>query len=214
MDIFMTDLNFSWYLIYLMTLFLFDISPGVTFVTTANNTIKNRSLLSGIFTALGAGTSDAISALIGFFFCTTLEKYETIFKGAQLVGMGVLFYFAIRMLLSKPKEYSIDGAKQSRTNWLSYKSGFLITFTNIGIATVIISVISQFYKYVDSGAGYCLLLFSVPVMSFLSFFIVACGVYFLKLWKLFGKYAWVVDKIAGAVLIFFGVMNVIEILNL
>ena len=44
MDIFMTDLNFSWYLIYLMTLFLFDISPGVTFVTTANNTIKNRSL--------------------------------------------------------------------------------------------------------------------------------------------------------------------------
>ena len=209
----MTDLSFSWYFVYLLTLFLFDISPGVTFVTTANNTIKNRSLLSGIFTSLGAATSDGISALIGFFFCATLEKYTTMFKGAQLIGMAVLFYFAIRMLLSKPQTYSFDGVKQSRTNWLSYKSGFVITFTNIGIATVIISVISQFYKYVNGGAGYCLLLFSVPVMSFLSFFLVACGVYFLKLWKLFGKYAWVVDKIAGIVLIVFGILNVIEILN-
>ena len=77
----MTDVNFSWYFVYLLTLFLFDISPGVTFVTTANNTIKNRSLLSGVFTALGAGTSDGISALIGFFFCATLEKYTNIFKG-------------------------------------------------------------------------------------------------------------------------------------
>ena len=210
----MSDLNFYWYFIYLITLFLFDISPGVTFVTTANNTIKNRSLLSGVFTSLGAATSDGISALIGFFFCTTLEKYTTIFKGAQLVGMAVLFYFAISMLLSKPKEFSIESIKQAKTNWLSFKSGFLITFTNIGIATVIISVISQFYKYVNGGAGYCLLLLTVPIMSFVSFFIVACGVYFLKLWKLFGKYAWVIDKIAGVVLIFFGIMNVIEILGL
>ena len=209
----MNYLNFYWYFVYLVTLFLFDISPGVTFVTTANNTIKNRSLLSGAFTSLGAATSDGISALIGFFFCSTLEKYTTIFKGAQLVGMAVLFYFALRMLLSKAKEFSIDGVERSKTNWLSYKSGFLITFTNIGIATVIISVISQFYKYVDSAAGYFVLLLTVPIMSFISFFIVACGVYFLKLWKLFGKYAWVIDKIAGAVLIFFGVMNVIEILG-
>lgn len=210
----MNDLNFYWYFVYLITLFLFDISPGVTFVTTANNTIKNRSLLSGTFTSIGAATSDAISALIGFFFCATLEKYTTIFKGAQLIGMVVLFYFALRMLLSKPKEFSIEDVKQAKTNLLSFKSGFLITFTNIGIATVIISVISQFYKYVDSVAGYCLLLLTVPIMSFISFFIVAFCVYFLKLWKLFGKYAWVVDKIAGAVLVFFGVMNVIEILGL
>ena len=210
----MNDLNFYWYFVYLITLFLFDISPGVTFVTTANNTIKNRSLLSGTFTSIGAATSDAISALIGFFFCATLEKYTTIFKGAQLIGMVVLFYFALRMLLSKPKEFSIEDVKKKKTNLLSFKSGFLITFTNIGIATVIISVISQFYKYVDSVAGYCLLLLTVPIMSFISFFIVAFCVYFLKLWKLFGKYAWVVDKIAGAVLVFFGVMNVIEILGL
>lgn len=210
----MNSLDFSWFFVYLLTLFLFDISPGVTFVTTANNTIKNRSLLSGIFTSLGAATSDGISALVGFFFCATLNKYTTIFKGAQLIGMCVLFYFAIKMLISKPQEFSIEGIKQSKTNWLSYKSGFLITFTNIGIATVIISVISQFYKYVDNPVGYGVLLISVPFMSFISFFIVACGVYFLKLWKLFGKYAWVVDKIAGIILIFFGVINVIEILGL
>ena len=209
----MSNLSFSWYFVYLFTLFLFDISPGVTFVTTANNTIKNRSLLSGTFTALGAATSDGISALIGFFFCATLERYTTFFKCAQLIGMVILFYFALCMILSKPKEFSIENVKQSKTNWLSYKSGFLITFTNVGIATVIISVISQFYKYVDGSFGYCLLLFTVPVMSFISFFIIAFCIYFFKLWKLFGKYAWIVDKIAGVVLIFFGIMNVIEILN-
>ena len=63
------SLQIPWFITYFITLFIFDISPGVTFVMTCKNTIKNKSFLMGVFTALGAATSDGISAIIGFFFC-------------------------------------------------------------------------------------------------------------------------------------------------
>ena len=205
--------NYSWYFTYLLTLFLFDISPGVSFVATANNTIKNRSLISGTFTALGIATSDGISAIIGFFFCSVLDNHAAAFKVARLMGMMILFYFAFRMLLASPKQFSIENQDQSKTNWLSYKSGFLLTFSNIGIATIIISVISQFYQHINGVLEYSLLLLTIPAVSFLSFFTVACCVFCLKLWKLFSHYAWIIDKIAGFILIWFGVLGVIDIIH-
>lgn len=207
------SLQIPWFITYFITLFIFDISPGVTFVMTCKNTIKNKSFLMGVFTALGAATSDGISAIIGFFFCQVLEKYDNIFKIAQICGMMVLFYFATKMIISKPKEFSLKDVNESNKKKDAYKSGFIITFLNFGIATVIISVISQFYQYVSTSIGYVFLLVSVPVLSFLSFTIVAFCVYFCKLWKLFGKYIWLVDKIGGVVLLYFGIMNLISILK-
>lgn len=209
----MDSLQIPWFITYFITLFIFDISPGVTFVMTCKNTIKNRSFLMGIFTALGAATSDGISSIIGFFFCQVLEKYNTSFKILQICGMMILFYFAIKMIISKPKEFSLDEVNGSNQKKNAYKSGFIITFLNFGIATVIVSVISQFYQYVNSSIGYVFLLVSVPILSFLSFTIVAFLVYFCKLWKVFGKYIWLVDKIGGIVLLYFGIMNVINILH-
>ena len=129
------------------------------------------------------------------------------------MGMMILFYFAFRMLLASPKQFSIENQDQSKTNWLSYKSGFLLTFSNIGIATIIISVISQFYQHIDGVLEYSLLLLTIPAISFLSFFTVACCVFCLKLWKLFSHYAWIIDKIAGFILIWFGVLGVIDIIH-
>ena len=209
----MFNFDYSWYFLYIATLFLFDISPGVSFVMTATNTIKNRSLKSGFFTALGVATSDYLSALIGFFFCTIINQNQMAFKILQIIGVCILFYFATKMLLSKTKELSADNKTASKTLLSSYKSGFVITFTNIGVATIIISVISQFYKYVNGFFGYFSLLISVPIVSFFSFFLVAVLVYFFKMWKVFGKYSWVIDKISGIVLIMFGTLNLINILK-
>ncbi len=181
---------------------------------TAKNTIKNKSLAIGLFTALGVASSDALSAIIGFFFCSTLEKYTLAFKIAQLCGMAILLYIGVKMLASKSESLLLEKAELSVNKIEAYKSGFVVTVTNVGIATVIISVISQFYKYVDGGIGYFALLITIPVVSFMTFFMIACGCYFLKLWKIFGKYAWILDKIAGVILIVLAILNIIDIIKI
>ena len=58
-------MNLNFFLIYLtyiltslfnlITLFLFDIAPGISFIAVAKNTIKSKSYKTGIFTALVCG---------------------------------------------------------------------------------------------------------------------------------------------------------------
>ena len=210
---FMYGLVFPWFITYFITLFLFDVSPGVSFVTTAKNTIKNKSLTIGVFTALGIATSDAISSVVGFFFCSALTKYDKAFKIIQLLGMVYLLFVGAKMFFSKAEELTMDKATLSKTKKDAYKSGFFYTASNFSIAIVITSVISQFYKYVNSWYGYTGLLITVPVVSFLTFFLIACCCYYLKIWKIFGKYGWVLDKIAGCVLVFLALCNVKDILK-
>ena len=207
------DITLPWIITYLITLFVFDISPGVSFVLTAKNTIKNKSLKIGLFTALGVASSDGLTALIGFFFCTALNTHKTLFAYAQCLGVCYLLYVGMKMLASKTERLSLDtGISMSKQKWEAYKSGFLCTFSNIGVAVVIVSVMSQFYDNVSAWYGYAGLLVLVPCISFLSFAMVACGCYFLKLWWLFSKYAGLLDKIAGIVIILLATSNIKEIL--
>lgn len=211
---FFYNLHFHWFFVYLMTLFLFDISPGVSFVITAKNTIKNKSLRIGLFTALGVACSDGLSAIIGFFCCSLLQKYQTVFQYAQMIGMSYLLCVGIRMMTSQKKEYSIDdGPSISKFSIDAFKNGFLYTFSNIGVATIIISVISQFYKYIDTTSGHFGLVMVVPVVSFFTFALIAGGCYFLKLWWLFGKKAYMMDRIAGFIIILLAITNVKSILG-
>ena len=77
---------------------------------------------------------------------------------------------------------------------------------------MIVSVMSQFYDNVSHWYGYFGILLMVPVVSFVSFALIACGCYFLKLWWLFSKYAGLLDKIAGFVIIILASTGVKEIL--
>ena len=211
----LSDILTNWFVIYVITLFLFDVSPGVSFVITAKNTIKNKSLKMGLLTAFGVATSDGISALIGFFFCSLLNMHPTAFKYAQMIGMSYLLYVGIKMMATQKETYTLEEApSESRQAFDAYKSGFLYTFSNIGVATVIISVISQFYHYVQGWFGYVKLLTCVPLISFLTFGLIACCCYFLKLWWLFGKHAGLMDKIAGFIIIVLAVTNIRSILAL
>lgn len=208
------NLHIPWFIVYIITLFLFDVSPGVSFIITAKNTIKNKSLRIGLFTALGVACSDGLSAIIGFFFCSLLQKHHTIFQYAQLLGMSYLLCIGIRMMTSAKKEYSIDdGPTMSKYSIEGFKSGFLYTFSNIGVATIIISVISQFYQYVNGGLAHFGLVMVVPFVSFFTFALISCGCYFLKLWWLFGKKAYLMDKIGGFVIILLAITNVKSILG-
>ena len=208
------DITLHWFLVYILTLFLFDISPGVSFVITAKNTIKNKSLKLGLFTALGVASSDGVSALIGFFCCALLNKHHLLFQYAQMVGMSYLLYVGIKMMTTKQKEYTFEDAPStSRDKLDAYKSGFLYTFSNIGVATVIITVISQFYQYVNSGSARFGLIMIVPVISFATFALIAFCCYFLKLWWLFGKKAYMMDRISGFIIIILATTNIKSILG-
>ena len=210
----LSNFTYSWILVYLITLFLFDISPGVSFVITAKNTINNKSLKMGLFTALGIATSDAMSAIIGFFFCSALNAHKTAFQYAQMLGMSYLLYVGIRMVATKKETQTFEDAPStSKQIFDAYKSGFLYTFSNIGVATVIISIISQFYGYINGWHGYVGLLLCVPLISFFSSALVAFSCYFLKLWWLFSKHAGLMDKIAGFIIILLAITNVKAILN-
>lgn len=209
----MPTLSLPWVLAYFFTLLVFDLSPGVSFVLTAKNTIKNKSLKIGLFTALGVASSDGLTALIGFFFCTALQTHKTLFAYAQCLGVCYLLYVGMKMLASKGEKLSLEGGiSMSKQKWEAYKSGFLCTFSNIGVAVVIVSVMSQFYDNVSHWYGYFGILLMVPVVSFVSFALIACGCYFLKLWWLFSKYAGLLDKIAGFVIIILASTGVKEIL--
>jgi len=210
----LSNIVIPWFIVYITTLFLFDVSPGVSFVITAKNTIKNKSLMIGLFTALGVATSDCLSALIGFFCCALLDQYKLIFQYAQMVGMSYLLYVGIRMMTAKQKEYKLEDAPSTSKYKLdAFKSGFLYTFSNIGIATVIITVISQFYQYVDGNVARFGLVMVVPVISFLTFALIAVCCYFLKLWWLFGKKAYMMDRIAGFIIIILATTNMKAILG-
>ena len=209
----MPTLSLPWVLAYFFTLLVFDLSPGVSFVLTAKNTIKNKSLKIGLFTAFGVASSDGLTALIGFFFCTALQTHKTLFAYAQCLGVCYLLYVGMKMLASKGEKLSLEGGiSMSKQKWEAYKSGFLCTFSNIGVAVVIVSVMSQFYDNVSHWYGYFGILLMVPVVSFVSFALIACGCYFLKLWWLFSKYAGLLDKIAGFVIIILASTGVKEIL--
>ncbi len=204
----------NWFLVYIVTLFLFDVSPGVSFFITAKNTIKNKSLKLGFFTALGIATSDGVSAIIGFFFCSLLNTHQVAFRYAQLVGMSYLLYVGIKMMTTKKDEVLLEDVPNASSQALeAYKSGFLYTCSNFGIATVIISVISQFYGYISSWYGYLMLLVCVPVISFFTFALIACSCYWLRLWWLFGKYTGLIDKVCGFVIILLAITNVKSILS-
>ena len=209
----MSASGLPWWVFYIITLFMFDISPGVSFVTVAKNTIKNKSLTIGLFTALGIATSDGISAIVGFFFCKTLNYYGKIFMYVQALGMCYLLYVGMKMMAAKPTVMKLEGSL-SKAKFEAFKTGFLYTFSNFGIATIIITVISQFYNHVGTWKGYAGLLATVPAVSFATFAMIACACYFLKLWWLFSKYSGALDKIAGFVIICLAGTNLKSILGI
>ena len=206
----------SWVISYLLYLFAFDASPGVTFATVVRNILNSKSLKIGIFTSLGAGLSDGSSAIIGFFFCSLLTKYATVFKIIQIIGMVVLFYIAIKMIITPCSGKLADVKNTKMTPKGAVWSGFIYTFTNIGICVVIMSVMSQYFHNVNSIAGYAFIVGVVPIMTFLTFVLVSVVIYFFKpVWnKLGDKYLKYTDKIAGIVILLLAISNVREIIGL
>ncbi len=202
-----------WYLTYILTLFSFNIVPGVSFIATIKNTIEQKSFKAGLCTAIGVATADFIAAILGYFFCATLELHQTAFKYARMIGMMYLLYIGVKIMTSKRKNLADSNISLTSGFLDAYKSGFLYNFSNIGMITITIGVISQYYKYVSHWYGYANLVLSVPLVSFTYFTCVAFLCNFLNLWKFFDKHVAIFDKIAGFVIILLASTNMKSILS-
>lgn len=203
----------SWFFVYVTILLLYNVSPSVSFVITARNTVKSKSFKIGISTSLGVATANCLFAVIGFLFCYTLNKNKVMFQYYQILGMSYLLYTGIKMLTTKIEtNFTKNTQLISIKTFEAYKDGFFYTSSSISIAITIISLISQFYHYIDRWYLHLIFLFCVPCISFLSSIIVVCC-YFLKLSWLYSKYATLIDKIVGFVIILLATTNVKSILG-
>ena len=139
---------------YLITLFLFDIAPGISFIAVAKNTIKSKSYKTGIFTALGVAISDLLSgilAFIGFGLILTLNK--ELFFYIRIISFVYIIYLAISLINTKSNiinNKEIQNIKYQKnqiiTNINAIKTGFILTFLNTSVILSIGSIIFQFIK--------------------------------------------------------------------
>ena len=202
-----------WYLTYILTLFSFNIVPGVSFIATIKNTIEQKSFKAGLCTAIGVATADFIAAILGYFFCATLELHQTAFQYARMVGMMYLLYIGIKIMTSKRTSLADNKISTSSNLLEAYKSGFLYNFSNIGMITITIGIVSQYYKYVSHWYGYFNLVLTIPIVSFSYFTCIAFLCYRFNLWKFFDKHVAIFDKVAGFIIIFLASTNMKSILS-
>ena len=197
----------------MITLFSFNIVPGVSFIATIKNTIEQKSFKAGLFTAMGIATADFVVAILGYFFCATLELHQTAFKYTRMVGMMYLLYIGVKIMTSKRKNLATNNVSLSNGLFDAYKSGFLYNFSNIGMITITIGIVSQYYKYVSHWYGYFNLVLTIPIVSFSYFTCIAFLCNRFNLWKLFDKHVAIFDKVAGFVIILLASTNMKSILS-
>ena len=179
-----------WYLTYILTLFSFNIVPGVSFIATIKNTIEQKSFKAGLCTAIGVATADFI-----------------------MIGMMYLLYIGVKIMTSKRTSLADNKISTSSNLLEAYKSGFLYNFSNIGMITITIGIVSQYYKYVSHWYGYFNLILTIPLVSCSYFTCIAFLCYRFNLWKFFDKHVAIFDKVAGFIIIFLASTNMKSILS-
>ena len=209
-----SDVILTWFAVYIIMLFLFKMLPSISFLITAKNTIENKSLKIGFFTALGIATSDCLFTVVSLFLCFILSLNQIVFQYVQIIGMSYLLYFGIKTMLTM-KETCLfsDVPSASRQVTDAYKSGFLYTFSNLGTAIIITSIISQFYNYADKWSLYLLLFFCVPAISLLTSMFISFSCYYLKLWWFFSRYSGMIERVIGFTIILLSITNIRSILG-
>jgi threonine/homoserine/homoserine lactone efflux protein len=207
---------------YILTLFLFDISPGLSFAIVAKNT--NISFKAGIITALGVALSDFLSGLLVLIgFHTFLTANPKIFFYLRALAICYLAYLALKMFNSKSTEIKLfdkedKNIKNIQTAKSSYKKmfyeGFIFTFSNLGVIISIASILFQFISPSSSifiKSSYLLL---IPTVSFISFATVAL-LFANKYTRPFlQKHNNIIDKISGTIILYLVIIQAKEILPL
>lgn len=141
------------YLTFIITAFVFIITPGMDTVFVLNKSI-GEGKKAGIYSTLGLNTGvlgHTIFAALGLSLI--VAKSALAFMMIKYLGAAYLLYLGISKLLSKDSLISIDATvKTGKSNKQNFVSGFFTNILNPKVALFFLAFFPQFIKPELSGS--------------------------------------------------------------
>ena len=186
-------------------------TPGPVVVFSVHNGL-NYGVKKGMVASLGNVTALFILLMLAAISLSLAATASTkAIQILQIVGAGYLIYLGLKMIVATNK-CSEQGSDLKKTITLSmlYRRGFFMTATNPKAFAYLVAVIPQFAVAKNSLAPQLMIMApTIAVAQFLS--LVSYVVFAKKLrgWLLADGRIVVVNRIAGGLLIFFGILMVL-----
>jgi threonine efflux protein len=198
---------------YALTLFAFDLSPGLSFAIVARNVILSKSFKIGLFAALGVACSDGLSGLLVMAgFSLLLSTNQILFLLIQTLGLVYLMKLSVQIFFAKPVSVDMQNSKKI-TQKSAFIDGFVFTFSNVGVFIPLSAILSQFIT-VNFSLWYRVVMFlMIPLISFISFTLIAFAFSIPVLQQLLTKRNDILDKLSAISLFILVVMRIAPVLS-
>ncbi|MEN9782351.1 MAG: LysE type translocator [Pseudomonadota bacterium] len=197
---------------YALTLFAFDLSPGLSFAIVARNVILSKSLKIGLFAALGVACSDGMSGLLVMIgFSVLLSANQGFFLLLQTLGLVYLMKLSVQMFFAKPVFVDMQNNSQITTK-SAFIDGFVFTFSNVGVFIPLSAILSQFITINVSIWHKIIMFLMIPAISFISFALIAFAFSIPVLQKLLTKRNDILDKMSSICLFILVLMRISPVL--
>lgn len=184
------------------------IIPGPIFFLIVQRTLNNGPLI-GLLCGLGAACADTVYALVAALGLTLISQFLLDYQSVISIAGGIfLIYLGITTFLRRVM-YTRASDVQKNGLFNAWLSTFLLTLTNP------VTIISYTVMFAGLGVGTASLLASLGLVAGVilgAFSIVVLLVGFLQYFskKLAPEMLLVVNKIAGVILIGFGIMAIVR----
>lgn len=184
--------------------FLGLVSPGPNFLVVIQSTLRGGQR-SGIFTGLGASAGDGLYALIGLLgFSTLSSQGESLFQALKILGAGYLTFLGIRMWLRRSAVTDDLDHHQLLGNWQCFLRGLATDLSNPKTILFFGSIFAV-ALHRDTPSWVKAAIWSEIVLISVLWRLALCRLFStpaLRGW--YAKYALVVERVFGGLLILLG----------
>lgn len=184
--------------------FLGLVSPGPNFLVVVESTLRGGQR-SGIFTGLGAATGDGLYALVGLLgFSTVSSQGGWFFQAMKLVGAGYLTFLGIRMCLRRSA--IPDGVDNLHVLgiWQCFLRGLATDLSNPKTIFFFGSIFAVALHLDTPGWVKATIWSEIVLISVLWRVALCCLFSTPALRNLYAKYALMIERFFGALLILLG----------
>jgi amino acid exporter len=184
--------------------FLGLVSPGPNFLVVVASTLRGGQR-SGIFTGLGAATGDGLYALIGLLGFSTLSvQGEWIFHVLKLVGAGYLTFLGIQMCLRRSAISDEMDNHRVPGIWQCFLRGLATDLSNPKTILFFGSIFAVTLRIDTPGFVKAAIWSEIVLISVLWRVTLCCLFSKPALRNFYAKYALMIERFFGALLILLG----------
>ena len=149
----------SEWITYSLFLILFCFFKALDSYNYRNTICCKRSLFSSLAFSIGV----LILAMFSLCLCAILQKHIVIFQYSQMIGIAYLMYIGVSIMTKYKNRQNISNSSgQMEDNY----NITINTALNAKNTTVMIAIITQFYKNINHWYILILLLFSTILIAF------------------------------------------------